>query len=164
MASILRKYEQVIKYLGKIETIFSCLLVVLMVVVVGFGVFLRYVLKSPLVAGMNMATLMLVWMTFLGASAIYKEKGHIAMEFIVDRLPNRLRKMVLVFVYITIAGVLIVTAFQATRLVSLQWKYEIVALGIPRGFLSLPVTIAAISMFFTTILHIVDALEGNRQT
>lgn len=162
--SFLKKFAQFEEFFGKFEMAFSCILVVLMVVVVGLGVFLRYILRSPLVAGMNMATLMLVWMTFFGASAVYKQKGHIAMEFIMDRFPKQFRKGILVLVHITIAGGLIVTAIQAVCLVNLQWRYEIVALGIPRSFLSLPVTIAVISMLVTTIHHIVDEIGRDRQS
>ena len=53
--STFRRLEQVDEFIGKVEMGFSCALLVLMVFVVGLSVFLRYILKSPLIAGMNMA-------------------------------------------------------------------------------------------------------------
>jgi len=153
--SVLSRLERINRILGKFEMAFSCAILVTMVSVVGLGVFLRYVLKSPLVAGVNFATLMLVWMTFFGASFVYRERGHIAIEFIVDRLPAVLRNMVMIIVYTIIGLMLIITLIQSGYLIEIQWKQEIVALDIPRSFLSIPVFIAGILMLFTTIRHII---------
>ena len=103
--------------------------------------------------------LMLVWLTFFGASFVYRERGHIAIEFIVDRLPALSRHIVMVFLYLIIGFMLIVTLFQSSYLIEVQWRQEIVALDIPRSFLSLPIFIAAIFMFFTTVRHIIFEID-----
>jgi TRAP-type C4-dicarboxylate transport system permease small subunit len=152
------RLQKVDELIGKAEAAFCCILLVLMVFVVGLSVFLRYILQSPLVAGMNMATLMLVWMTFFSASALYKQKAHIAIEFIVNHFPNPLKKGVLSFVYSIIAGALIITVIQAIRLVGVQWHQDIVALGIPRSALSSPIVITGSLMFLTTIRHLLGEI------
>lgn len=154
-----KNLEKMDEFIGKVEMGFCCVLLVLMVFVVGLSVFLRYILKSPLIAGMNMATLMLVWMTFFSASAIYKQKGHIAIEFIVNRFPIGFKKLALSFVYIIIAAALVITVIQAIRLVGVQWYQDIVALGIPRSALSSPIVITGILMFLTTIRHLLDEIR-----
>ena len=55
--STFRRLDQLDEFIGKIEMGFCCVLLVLMVFVVGLSVFLRYIMKSPLIAGMNMATI-----------------------------------------------------------------------------------------------------------
>jgi len=157
--SALMRLDKISKILGKFEMAFSCTILVAMVAVVGLGVFLRYVLKSPLIAGMNFATLMLIWLTFFGASFVYRERGHIAIDFIVDMLPVLLRHIVIVIIYIIIGFMLIVTLIQSSYLIEVQWKQEIVALDIPRSFLSIPIFIAAILMIFTTIRHILEEVN-----
>jgi TRAP-type C4-dicarboxylate transport system permease small subunit len=102
---------------------------------------------------------MLVWMTFFSASAIYKQKGHIAIEFIVNRFPTGFKKLALSFVYIIIAAALVITVIQAIRLVEVQWYQDIVALGIPRSALSSPIVITGILMFLTTIRHLLDEIR-----
>ena len=159
MPVILRKLEQIDEFLKKAETGFSCILLVLMVFVVGLGVFLRYILKNPLIAGANMATLMLVWLSFFGASVVYKDKGHIAIEFIVDHFPKGFRKKVIVFIYLIIAVALSVTVVQAVRLMNVQWHQQIVALEIPRSVLSLPVVITGSFMLLTTIRHMLTEID-----
>lgn len=157
--SALERINRVDRALGRFEMAFACILLVAMVAVVGIGVFLRYVLKSPLVAGVNFATLMLVWLTFFGASFVYRERGHIAIEFVTDRLPRTLRHAVMLGLYGIIGGFLIITCVQSSFLAGIQWKQEIVALDIPRSFLSLPIFITAILMIFTTVRHILVEID-----
>ena len=153
--TVLNRLDKINGMLGKFELAFSCTLLIAMVVVVGAAVFLRYVLKSPLVAGVNFATLLLVWLTFFGASFVYRERGHIAIDFVIDRLPAFLRHTVMIAVYTIIGGILIIICVQSGYLIEVQWKQEIVALDIPRSFLSIPVLMTSMLMIFTTLRHIV---------
>ena len=155
----LMKLDKISRILGKFEMAFACALLIAMVTVVGLGVFLRYVLKSPLIAGMNFATLMLIWLTFFGASFVYREKGHIAIEFVIDKLPFFLHHIVLLGVYVVVGFMLVITLVQSGHLVGVQWQQEIVALGIPRSFLSIPIFITGILMILTTLRHILEELN-----
>ena len=151
-------YENIVmtdKFIAKVEMAASCLLLVAIVIIVGLGVFMRYVLNNPLVASTDLSTLILVWMSFIAASAIYKEKGHLAIEFISDRIPSGLRKITLLAVNIIIAATLIVIMIHTIRLVLLQWGQEIIGLGVPRCLLSLPIVIMSTLMFLTTIQHVI---------
>ncbi|RKX99659.1 MAG: hypothetical protein DRP55_06950 [Spirochaetes bacterium] len=81
-----------------------------------------------------------------------------------DHFPDSFRKVATVVVYIIIAVSLIIVVIQTFCLMILQWDQEIVALGIPRSFLSLPLFIAAILMFFTTIHHLLaESTEHQRR-
>lgn len=157
--SLLRRMDRFSQVLGKIELVITCSLLLIMVAIVGISVFLRYVLKSPLIAGMNFATLLLVWMTFFGASFVYRDKGHISIEFIVDRFPPAVQRLTMVLVYSVVAITLITTVVQSGYLIEVQWKQQIVALGIPRSFLSLPVAITGILMILTTMNHILSEFQ-----
>lgn len=157
--SLLLRMDKFSQNLGKIEMVLSCSFLLVMVAIVGVGVFLRYVLKSPLIAGMNFATLLLVWMSFFGASFVYREKGHIAIEFIVNRFPAIIRRLIMVSIYSVVAIALITTVVQSGYLIVVQWKQQIVALGIPRSFLSLPIGITGTLMILTTLNHILSEFK-----
>lgn len=157
--SLLLRMNKFSQNLGKIEMVMTCSFLLVMVAIVGLSVFLRYVLKSPLIAGMNFATLLLVWMSFFGASFVYREKGHIALEFIVNRFPSTIRRLIMVSIYSVIAITLITMVVQSGYLIVVQWKQQIVALGIPRSFLSLPIAITGILMILTTLQHIIAEFQ-----
>ena len=153
------KMDRFSQNLAKIEMVMSCSFLLFMIAIVGVSVFLRYVLKSPLIAGMNFATLLLVWMSFFGASYVYREKGHIALEFIVNRFPENFQRWITVSIYSVIAISLIIIVVQSGYLIAVQWKQQIVALGIPRSFLSLPIGITGILMILTTVNHILSEFQ-----
>jgi len=159
LQSLFLRMDKFSRNLGKIEMALSCSFLLAMVAIVGTSVFLRYVLKSPLIAGMNFATLLLVWLSFFGASFVYREKGHIALEFIVNRFPVVIRRLIMVSIYSVIALTLITTVVQSGYLIVVQWKQQIVALGIPRSFLSLPIGITGILMLMTTLNHILSEFQ-----
>jgi TRAP-type transport system small permease protein len=144
---------------GKLEMLFCRFLLVSMVIIVTISVILRYIFKSPMIAAMNIATLLLVWLTFFGASALYKEKGHIALVFIKEKFPEKIRRLVNMSVLVVITISLLITVVQTFQLMKVQWAQKIVAIGITRGILSVPVVIAMSLMIITTIKNILGELS-----
>ena len=65
---------------------------VLMIIVSFFQVFFRYVLNNPLFASEEIARLLAVWLTFLGASAAVKYKDHISVDLVYTRVPPRVQR------------------------------------------------------------------------
>ncbi len=92
---------------------FCGLLVIVMAFLIAFEVFMRYVVGQPPLLADELSRYMLVAMTFLGVSYVWKEKGHVRVEAIVARLSrqkaNRLR-----LVTLTIAFVLAVALFAGS--------------------------------------------------
>jgi TRAP-type C4-dicarboxylate transport system permease small subunit len=72
----------------------AVLLLVLMVVLVGLGVFYRYVLNASLSWYDEFASFLLVWLTFYGAVVASYRRRHIGFEIIVDRLMPNTRRVV----------------------------------------------------------------------
>ncbi len=70
--------------------------------------------------------------------------------------------MIRILVFLSIAIALMWTIIQTILLMQIQWTQQIVALGIPRSFLSLPVVIAVSLMLFSTFRYIIT--EINKQS
>jgi TRAP-type C4-dicarboxylate transport system permease small subunit len=84
----------------------------------GAQVFFRYALNNSLFWSEEVGRICLVWITFLGGSAAFKRRAHLGIDFLVNRLPVRLRWMTQVTVLLAslcFFGVLIFygTAFMA---------------------------------------------------
>ena len=155
MEKFIERLNNLDRIIFNIEMGFCFLILIAMVGIVGLNVFLRYIFKSPLIAAMNMATMMLVWITFFGASAIYTQKGHIALTFLIDRFPEKIGRIINILILILIEISLVWTVIETVSLMKLQWAQQIVALGIPHSILSIPIFIALILMFLTTFRYIV---------
>lgn len=69
-----------------------------MVIVVGIQVFFRYVLNDSLFWSEELGRLILVQLSFFGATVAYKRGAHLGTGFLVERLPSALQKAVEAFV------------------------------------------------------------------
>ncbi|HCX61346.1 MAG TPA: hypothetical protein DHU59_02790 [Clostridiales bacterium] len=93
-------FDKIGSGIDKVARIFSQLSVLIMVVVVLIGVFMRYFIKEPLVWGDELAKYSLVYMTFIGASVALRDKGVAAMELLIDKLPGKTRIIVNIVIYL----------------------------------------------------------------
>ncbi len=71
----------------------AVLLLFLMVAVVCFGVFFRYVLKSSLVWYDEFASYLLVWLTFYGAVVASYRRRHIGFEVVLNKFRPETRRI-----------------------------------------------------------------------
>lgn len=88
----------------------GAVLIVVLVGLVGLtfaGVVLRYVFNSPFTWMEEVQVASLVWLTFLGSSMAFRHYGHVAVEIVVDALPERVqaftRLAIAVVVYLVLA-------------------------------------------------------------
>ena len=68
-----------------------------MVTVVAAGVFWRYMLKDPISWADELAAILMVWFTFLGAAVGMRDQAHYAFDYLVRSLPRRAGKFVTLF-------------------------------------------------------------------
>lgn len=82
--------DRLIDALAALAAALLCALVVLIMV----DVVARYLRWFSLAWGLEASEYMLYAITFLGAPWVLREKGHIAIELVVERLPERARRAV----------------------------------------------------------------------
>lgn len=81
------------------------------------SVFMRYVFFRPIVWLEEVQLWCMVWLVYLGAGAVYRNGGHIAIEILVEAFPQSVQKVIAVLVNIFMVGVLIFLMIQGGRLV-----------------------------------------------
>lgn len=72
----------------------TIILMVVEVVIVAAGVFCRYILSRPIAGSDEIATLVLVWLTFLGGAVAQRRRAHPSVGLFVQRLPPSARAYV----------------------------------------------------------------------
>ncbi len=79
-------------------------LVPIMILLILFEVFMRYVVGQPPIIAEEFGAYMLVALSYLGLAYTWREKGHVRITALVDRLPTRvsgwLRLITLVFAFV----------------------------------------------------------------
>jgi TRAP-type C4-dicarboxylate transport system permease small subunit len=115
----------------------------LMTTVVVLQVISRYLLKSPLVWTEEVARYLMLWMAFIGASCIIKQWDNIYVDFLINPLKNKPKKIVMLLQKLVVLGVIIysfylcftifpnVGAYQrlATLDISMLWAQSSMTVG-----------------------------------
>ncbi|UCF93381.1 MAG: TRAP transporter small permease [Desulfobacterales bacterium] len=133
----------------------AALLVILsaMAVVVFLQVIFRYVLNLPLFWTEEFARYCLVWASLLGAAVALKRGQHIAVTFVMDRLPPRLQAVLariallavaLLLTVITWGGIQLVLVTRAQISPALRISMSIPYAAVPAG--------AALMLWHTIVL------------
>lgn len=121
---------------------------VTMAMVTGLQVFSRYVLNHSLFWSEEVGRICLVWISFLGASAAYKRRAHIGMDFLVVRLPQSVRRKVEAFVVFLSLTFFMVLLIYGTVFAFFITGQKTAALGLPLtlAYLVIPLSGAIFSV------------------
>ncbi len=142
------------RLLGRLEWLVAALCMVTIVVSTALGVLFRDLLDAPLAWANDLGVLALLWLTFIGASALYKEQGHIAVDALAQMLPDRVRKVVGTGLIVMMGVVIAITGWEMLVLVELQATKKIPSLGLPRSFNGIPVLWMSASMAVASLTQL----------
>ena len=82
------------RILGNLDSLLSCVALVVVIVSVTYGVVMRYLFGDPPVWTNEVAAIAFTWLVFLGASVAFKKKMHIGIDLLVNKITGRARWMV----------------------------------------------------------------------
>ncbi len=131
----------------------------ILVLDVVWQVFTRYVLRDPSSWTEELATMLLIWVSLLGASVGFIRKSHLGVDYFVNKLNDRSRTIVELTVYLLItifsAGILMYGGYKIVSL-TLENRQLSPALGIEMGYVYLALPISG---FFILIFSIETVIE-----
>ena len=167
--------------LSELAGYISAVLILVSMLVVCYGVFLRYVLGASTVWQLELSTYFLMFAAFVGGAYGLKHGDHVNLSLIVDRLPEKIRlyvqllASVLGFMFVVIvAAIAYVLWWETTGAgrtsgtawnVPLTYPYLIVPLGMTLIALQYLVIVVQILQQIKTSDHPADEdrdLEGGR--
>jgi TRAP-type C4-dicarboxylate transport system permease small subunit len=164
-SAITMRLDQFDRILKRIEAgqLFFCVCCLAGVAVVMFlEVFLRNVMGINLQWALDLSALLVVWTCFIGASVVYRRKGHIGIEALIKSFPLMWQVPVNIAVYLLICIGFVVLILKAISLMVVQYGQDIVSLGIPRSALSLPIVLGIGMMVVTSIYLILEEVQSLR--
>jgi len=122
---------------GRANRITEVLLFVIgfgMAMLTGVQVFSRYVLNHSLFWSEEVGRICLVWISFLGASAAYRRRAHIGVDFLVVRLPHYTQHLVAILVLLLSLVFFVVLIAYGTLFAFFVVGQKTAALGLPLIF------------------------------
>lgn len=162
------RWRPLMRVLGAVRTVLDRILAVIccvaftaLVVIVAWQVFTREVLNDSATWTEESARYMFVGLALFAAAYVFSERGHIAVEILVERLPERgQRTMAVLIELIVIAFVVLVFMIGGIRIADNAWTQNLstLPLSVGQAYLALPISGALI--IFYSVYHILGVLSG----
>lgn len=157
----LRPAREISRTLYRVIAIACMFLFTVLVLAVVWQVVAREVIQNPSVWSEELARYVFVWLGFFGATLLFAERGHIAMDFLVRKLPTRLLRATLIFVQLAIIGfIAVVFIWGGLRYAEQSWTQSLSALPVTVGPMFLVMPFTGVLIIWFSVLHLVEALTS----
>lgn len=158
------------KYFPKITNNFEEIVTTFFLITMCFFVFLqllfRYLLKDPLLYAEEVARYSYIWITFIGLSLSTKTKEHIRIDFLVEKLPKKIKEFINIIIELFTLAFMIFLTYWGIRLANFNRVMLSPALRMPLNFVyySFPFGTALASIrTIQTILNNLELLKANHK-
>ena len=152
--------QKVIKTLDVIERNLIIVLFSLMMGIVVFGVFMRYVFHYSLLWGQDLALVCFIWITLLGASAGAKQGKLIKVEALRRILPSSVLEFIQGLIQVCIFIFLLFLFKSGLELVKVNWATISPSLQLPISIYSVSIVVASLFMMFHYFLLVGKFILG----
>lgn len=148
-------YRQAMEALYLACIVLSGAALVVITLIIPLGVFMRYVMNSALSWPEPASVIMMVAFSFLGGAAVYRAKVHVAVEALLNAVPERSRGVMLWGVDACMTITALFMLGYGVHLCQVTWHQSISEFpGLPVGVTYLPIPIAGA----LTLLFIIEKL------
>ena len=118
----------------------------------------RYLLNDSPQWSESLAMLVLLYFTCLGTAVGVREKFHLGIVFLVERLPTRTRMVVLIVGHALVAALGILMCFSGADLARFTASHVIPTLNVSRAAAYIPFIISGLLIFLFSLEHMVSSL------
>jgi TRAP-type C4-dicarboxylate transport system permease small subunit len=144
------RYAQAMERLYLVCIVVSGAALVIITLIIPLGVFMRYAMDSPLSWPEPAAILMMVLFSFVGAAAVYRANGHIAVEALLKAVGPSARRLLAALVHLCMVATCVFMVWYGGHLCAELWHQTIAEFpGLPVGLTYMPIPIGgAITLAF----------------
>ncbi len=151
------------KWLTRLTGWLCIILFALLVVTTVWQVFSRLVLHSPVTWSEELAKILFVWLSFLGAALVYGERGHMAVEILARRFSEKTERGLAVFTHVVgLVFALVILTWGGWNAAMNAWTQNLTALPINIGSVYLVMPLAGVIMAVYAVDHIIEIGRGDR--
>jgi TRAP-type C4-dicarboxylate transport system permease small subunit len=148
-------YRQAMEALYLVCIVVSGIALVVITLIIPLGVFMRYVVNSPLSWPEPASVLMMVMFSFLGGAAVYRAHVHIAVEALVKAVAPRTRRILLGTADACMIAICLFMVGYGGQLCQALWHQSIAEFpGLSVGLTYLPIPLGGLF----TLLFIIERL------
>ncbi|WHY01697.1 TRAP transporter small permease [Neobacillus sp. DY30] len=151
------------KLLDRFIEILTCTLLVLMVLVASWQVFTRFVLSSPSTVSEEFLRYGLIWLSMVGGAYVYGKKKHLAIVFLVRKIPGKFQGIINLLVEICVMTFAIfILIFGGSNAFQNAVGQVSPALQMPMEYLYLCLPVGGVMFLLYSIFGVVDSFKKNK--
>ncbi|WP_312812539.1 TRAP transporter small permease [Sedimentibacter sp.] len=124
-------------------------------------VIFRFVFHTGLTWSEELSRYLHMWITFLGASIIFKEGKHLNLTFFIDILPTRFRKLIDIFNQLFLIFFLVLIIYHGIPLINIVKTQLTPAMEISTAWVYASLPIGAFFMLVQVIFRLKDRRHIN---
>lgn len=158
--AVLGVFEAVLDGLALVCKILTGVGLVTLTLIFSWLVFGRYVLNDTPTWVEQASLLLVMLITFLGASVGIHESTHLGVSYFRDLVSPRVRTVFVVITDVVMAGFGLLMAWYGYQLVLFKWGSLIPLLGVPEGMRAIPLAIAGGLIFLFSVGHLIRLARG----
>jgi TRAP-type C4-dicarboxylate transport system permease small subunit len=155
METAKRRYAQAMEWLYIVCITITGVVMLVMVIIIPYGVFMRYVMNSPSSWPEPAGVLLMVVFSFLGGAAAYRARAHIAVSTFLNMLGDKNRARTELVAEIGMAIIAIFMIKWGIQLVQVTWYNTIAEFpDLSSGVTYMPIPVAGL----VTLLFVIERL------
>ena len=148
-------------WIVKAEGLLASLLLAVIVLLVFAAGIMRW-FGHPLVWSVDLAQLLFVWVSFIGADLALRKRAHIGIDYLVKRLPGQVRAALDLVLGAVVLGFLLTMAVMGYRLTMLNLERQFGDSGISYAFVTGAVPAGCLLLSVTLLGQMVRTVRGLR--
>jgi TRAP-type C4-dicarboxylate transport system permease small subunit len=98
----MKKENKILSVLGNLDIIVAAVVLVILIILTTAGVIFRYIIGSPFTWLEEVQLACMVWIVFAAGGAAFRTGNHVAIEMVVDLLPQKAQKVVNVLISVVV--------------------------------------------------------------
>lgn len=160
--SLARTLDKILIPINKIIRILMIFSFSVMVALVFTQIIYRYVLTRPIPWAEEAARYAFVWATFLGASVAVRTKAHTGVDFFLNRVPDKVKKMMVLLSYIASIIFLGIISRYGLSIALRVMRQTSPALQLPMTYAYIAIPIGAFLMLLNFVYLLLEEIESRR--
>ena len=132
----------------------------IIVTIVAYQVFGRYVLNASPTWAENLALVLILYVTLIGAAVGVRDAGHIGMDSILVLVPEGIRNRVELLIHVLVGAFGVAMAYNGWILGASVAPYKLANINLSEGVRYVPLVLSGVMVVLFSIEHFVALLRG----
>jgi len=134
-----------------------------LIVLVFFGVVLRYIFGLSIVWAYEVSILLLVWSSMLGAAAGIRLNSHVNLDMFVNLIPDSGRKWIILLKDLIVLAFLALGTYFGLKVLGRTMRQNMQTINLPVGVIYMSIPVSFIPMILFYLEDIVNRFKKDKQ-